>query len=114
MKTSNTSVLKIYASITDKIQSEPIAQYILLKAKKEKISGATVVKGIMGYGMSTLISSPRFWELTEKLPVIIELIDYTDKLEKFYKIIEKKLLAMKKGCMVVMEPIDIKLIKKGR
>ena len=96
------------------MDSKPAYEYILLKARNERIAGATVFRGIMGFGMSSLISSSKFWELTDKLPVVVELIDYTEKLEHFYGVIEKKLLSMKKGCMVVMEPVKIKLLKKGK
>ena len=58
-------------------------------AKEKGISGVTVYRGIMGYGQSSKhISTSKFWELTEKLPVMIEIIDRTDLLEHFYKIIE--------------------------
>ncbi len=113
MEALNTSVLKIYTSTTDKISGKIAYEYILTKARKETIAGATVFRGIMGYGMSSKISSSKFWELTEKLPIVVELIDYTAKLEKFYEVIENDLLSMKKGCMVIMEPIKIKLHKKG-
>ena len=93
---SKYSRLKIKASTTDKIGSKLLYQYLVEKAKKEGISGATVFRGIMGYGTSSKIHSSRFWELTEKLPVVIELVDTTDKLEKFFKEIEEELLSMPK------------------
>lgn len=70
-------------------------------------------RGIMGYGTSNKIHSSRFWELTEKLPVVIELVDKTEKLVTFYAGIEKELLNMPKGCLVTMEPTEILLKKKG-
>lgn len=113
-KDSNYSRLKIKASTTDKIGSKLLYQYLVEKAKAEGISGATVFRGIMGYGTSSKIHSSRFWELTEKLPVVIELVDTTDKLEKFFKEIEEELLSMPKGCLVTMEATEILLQKKGK
>ena len=112
--TPESSLLKIYASSTDKLNSKLLYEYIVLEAKKYGISGVTVYRGIMGYGMSSEISSSKFWELTEKLPVMIELIDKTEKLEEFYSQIKKDLLDMPKGCLVTMEPISIKLQKLGK
>ena len=111
---SKYSRLKIKASTTDKIGSKLLYQYLVEKAKAEGISGATVFRGIMGYGTSSKIHSSRFWELTEKLPVVIELVDTTDKLEKFFKEIEEELLSMPKGCLVTMEATEILLQKKGK
>ncbi len=68
----------------------------------------------MGYGSSSTISSSRFWELTEKLPVVIELVDTTEKLKSFYKEIEEELIHMPKGCLVYLEPAQILLQKKGQ
>ena len=108
------SILKIYASNTDKIGNELLYEHIVYLAKAKGISGVTVYRGIMGYGMSsTHVTSTRFWELTEKLPVMIEIIDLTDKLEEFYKLIESDLKGMPKGCLVSMEAVEIKLQKKG-
>ena len=108
------SILKIRASTTDRVGSKLMYQHIVELAKEEGISGATVYRGIMGYGSSSQISSSKFWELTEKLPVVIELVDETDKLEQFFKEIEEELIQMPKGCMVALEPVTILLHKKGR
>jgi PII-like signaling protein len=108
------AILKIRASTTDRVGSKLLYQYIVELAREQGISGATVFRGIMGYGSSSQISSSRFWELTEKLPVVIELVDRTDRLEAFYALIEKELISMPKGCMVALEPVSILLHKKGK
>jgi uncharacterized protein len=115
MQVTEHSILKIYASSTDKIGFELLYEYLVLKAKQYGIAGVTVYRGIMGYGMSSSkINSSRFWELTEKLPVVIEMIDKTEVLEAFYQTIEKELNSLQKGCLVSMHPIEIKLQKNGR
>jgi uncharacterized protein len=109
------SILKIYSSTTDKLDGKLLYEHIVYLAKSRGISGVTVYRGIMGFGMSSAnISSTKFWELTEKLPVMIEIIDETEKLESFYKLIEQDLKAMPKGCLVSMEPVEIKLQKSGK
>jgi PII-like signaling protein len=108
------SRLKIKASTTDKIGNKLLYQYLVEMARNKGIAGATVFRGIMGYGSSNTINSSRFWELTEKLPVVIEFVDQTEKLQLFYSQIEEELLAMPKGCLVTLEPTEILLQKKGR
>lgn len=108
------STLKIRASTTDRIGSKLLYQHIVELAKKHGIEGATVYRGIMGYGSSSKITSSRFWELTEKLPVVIELVDRTEKLRDFFYKIEQDLQNMPKGCMVALEPTEILLKKKGK
>ena len=67
----------------------------------------------MGYGLSSPISAPGFWEMTEKLPVMIGIIDNNEVINEFYKLIEPDLLKMPKGCLVIVEPITVKLHKSG-
>jgi PII-like signaling protein len=110
---SKYSRLKIKASTTDKIGTKLLYQHLVELAHRKGIAGSTVFRGIMGYGSSNAIRSSRFWELTEKLPVVIEFVDQTEKLELFYRDIEEVLLGMSKGCLVTMEPTEILLQKKG-
>lgn len=114
MENNETSVLKIYASTTDRIGSRLLYEHIVELARDKSISGVTVYRGIMGYGLSSKINSAKFWELTEKLPVMIEIIDKTSVLNDFYNYIEPELLKMEKGCIVVLEPVVVKLHKKGK
>ncbi len=115
METGDFSVLKIYASSTDKMGNKLLYEEIVYTARRNGISGITVYRGIMGFGQSSKhISSSKFWELTEKLPITIEIIDKTDTLENFYAMIEPDLLEIQKGCLVTIEPIKIKLSKTGK
>ena len=114
MNSSEKSILKIYASSTDQLGSGLLYEHLVVLAKEKGITGVTVYRGIMGYGLSsTRISTSRFWELTEKLPVVIEMIDKTEVLDAFYKSIENDLKSLPKGCLVTMQPIEIKLHKTG-
>jgi uncharacterized protein len=111
--TKNIVKLCLYASTTDKIHGRLFYEYIILKARKEGLSGATARRGIMGYGASSQIHTSKFWELTEKLPVVITIIDEENKIEFFYKNIEPDLQDMPKGCLVTKEIVDVKLHKTG-
>lgn len=113
METSVNAVLKIYASSTDRFGSKLLYEHIVQTANDRGVSGATVYRGIMGYGQSSHINSSKFWELTEKLPVMIEIIDTTETIENFYKLIEADLHKMPKGCLVTIEPVTVKLQKPG-
>jgi PII-like signaling protein len=114
MNSSKSSILKIYASSTDKIGNKLLFEHIVVLARGNNISGATVYRGIMGYGQSSKINSSKFWELTEKLPVVIELIDSSEKIQSFYNLIEESLKNMPKGCLVTVEDVEVKLHKTGK
>ncbi|MGC9150152.1 MAG: DUF190 domain-containing protein [Microbacter sp.] len=114
METQEYSVLKFYLSTTDLLNHKLLYEEIVQQAKAHGVTGATAYRGIMGFGKSSHILSARFWELTEKLPVMIELIDKTEVLESFYEKIEPLLESSLKGCLVTMHAVQIKLHKTGK
>ncbi|HRW63041.1 MAG TPA: DUF190 domain-containing protein [Bacteroidales bacterium] len=107
------SILRIYASSTDKVHGNLLYEDIVYRAKESGISGATVFRGVLGYGASSTIHTSRFWELTEKLPILIEIIDEKNKIETFYSQIEPVLKNMPKGCLVSIDPTQIRFYKSG-
>jgi len=113
MESKTESIMKIYASNTDMLGTKLFYEHIVYLAKEKGIAGVTVYRGVMGYGLSSPIHTSRFWDLTEKLPVVIEMVDETDKLEQFFSAIKSDIERMPKGCLVTMEQVKIKLNKPG-
>lgn len=113
MENLSHSVMKVYASTTDRLGSQLLYEAVVYRAREAGISGATVYRGVMGYGLSSHIHTSKFWELTEKLPVVIELIDRREKIEGFYSLIAPELSALPKGCLVTIAPVEVKLHKHG-
>jgi PII-like signaling protein len=113
MNSTDKSALKIHTSSTDKLGTKLLYEAIVFMAKERGIAGVTVYRGIMGYGLSSHISSSRYWELTEKLPVMIEIIDDTEILENFFKFLEHYLLKTRKGILITLEPVKVLLHKSG-
>lgn len=110
---TKTRILKVYLSSTDKYRNEPLYEKIVFFAKKNKMAGATVIKGVMGFGASSAVSSARFWPVAEKLPLIVEIIDEKKKIELFYKKLQPILEEVKKGIMVSVEKTDVVMYKSG-
>jgi hypothetical protein len=106
-------ILRIFISSTDKYKDSLLYEHIVFKAKEYGLSGATVLKGILGYGASSVIHSFKFWEVTEKLPTVIEIIDKEEKVLAFYETIKLVLDTMRYGCLVTTENINIMMFKSG-
>lgn len=87
---------------------------IVFAARRYGLAGATVLKGIMGYGSSSVVHSMKFWEITEKLPVVIEIIDQADKIEAFKVKILPWLDKIRYGCLITSERVDVVLSKSGK
>src|ERR1035437_4073355 len=110
MKTNTpNSLLRIFISSTDQVKQDLLSESIVFSAKSEGLAGATVLKGILGYGASSVIHSYKFWEIMDKLPVVIELIDEEEKIRNFYDTIRPQLESMRYGCLVTIENIEVLL-----
>lgn len=106
-------LLRIFISNTDKFRYTSLSETIVFAAKRYGLAGATVLKGVMGYGSSSKIHSARFWEITEKLPLVIEIVDEAEKIEKFTEKILPWFEKLPYGCMITVEKANIVLQKQG-
>jgi uncharacterized protein len=105
--------LRIYISSTDKLEHTPLYEAIVFEARRSGIAGATVLKGIMGYGASSEVYSNKLWELTEKIPLVVEIIDEPGKIEKFLETIRPYFDRVGKGHIITMEETSISLVRAG-
>lgn len=111
--TTSKKILRIYLSNTDKIKHEAAYEYIAYAARKYGMAGVTVFKGILGYGASCKISSEKFWSITEKYPVRMEIIDTEEKIKEFIETIKPDIDEMPKGCLITVIDTEVILLKKG-
>jgi uncharacterized protein len=113
MKSPNETVkMSIYLSSTDRFHGSLLYEAITIEAKNFGLSGATVFQGLMGYGASSRMQSTKFWELVNKHPVVIDLIDERAKVERFVYHIKSWFEEAQKGFMVTVSPIEIMLTKQ--
>lgn len=102
------SLLRIFIGEADKYEGKPLYEWIVLKAREHELAGATVLRGMMGFGANTRkIQTFRFDTLSEDMPIIIEIVDVQDKLEKFLATIEPHILAG----LVTIEKAQVKFYR---
>ncbi len=75
-------LLRIFIGESDKHNGKPLYEQIVLEARKLGLAGATVLRGIMGYGADSRMHTAKVLRLSEDLPVIIEIVDTEEKLDK--------------------------------
>ena len=112
--TKNTSLLRIYVSSSDKLKHTPLYEAVVFIAKRYGLAGTTVLRGVMGYGASSIIHSLKFWEISEKLPMVVEIVDEDDKIQKLIDTIMPYFEKMRYGCLITREKIDVILYKTGK
>ena len=110
---SEVKILRIFISSTDKFKHASLYEVIVFAAKRNGLAGATVLKGFMGFGASSTVYSQKFWEITVKLPIVVEIIDESEKIEKFTETIMPYFDKIKHGGIITQEKATIVLHKQG-
>ena len=100
-------LLRFYVSNTDKVKHTSVYEALAFAAKRYGMAGTTVYKGIMGYGAKSKLRSDKFWELTEKIPVIVEIVDEASKIKAFVDKVMPVIQKLPKGCMVTCQNVDV-------
>jgi len=77
------TLLRIFIGDSDMYQGKPLYEAIVLKARERHLAGATVLKGIMGFGKNSRLHSAKLLELSTDLPVVIEIIDTEENISQF-------------------------------
>ena len=104
-------LLKIYLAEGERYQGLPLFEWIIREAKHVGLAGASVFKGVEGFGATREIHTTRILRLSEKLPVLIEIVDKIENIDNFIPIIEP---VIGEG-MVTVQKIDIRVVKiKGQ
>ena len=76
-------VMRIYLDNADTFEGKPLWQHLVHEAKARGIAGATVFKGVAGMGAHSELHTFEIWSLSQKLPLVIEMIDEEAKLRSF-------------------------------
>ncbi len=75
-------LLRIFVGESDHYEGKALYEQIVLKARELNLAGATVVRGIMGFGADSRMHSAKVLRLSEDLPVVIEIVDTEENLNK--------------------------------
>jgi len=82
-------LVRIYIGESDRLNGKPLYQTIVEMLRREKISGATVFRGIAGYGARSHLHTANILRLSQDLPVVIEVVDSEDNIQRILPEIEK-------------------------
>ena len=98
-------LLRIFVGETDTFKGKPLYESIVLKARELNLAGATVFRGIMGYGATSRIHSAKLLRLSEDLPVMIEIVDIEENIKKLMPFLDE---TVKEGLITMEKVIVIK------
>ncbi len=103
-------LLRIFIGESDRYEGKPLYKHLIEMFKKEGLAGATVLRGISGFGKTSRIHTTSILRLSTDLPVVVEVVDQKEKIEK----IKPKLLEIVKEGLVTEEKVRIILYKGNK
>lgn len=82
-------LLRIFIGESDRWRGKPLYEAIILKAREEGIAGATMLRGMMGFGANSRIHTAKILRLSEDLPIVVEIVDNAEKIERLLPLIDE-------------------------
>jgi PII-like signaling protein len=104
---SEAKLLRIFIGESDRYHGKSVYEEIVLKAREVNLAGATVIKGIMGFGANSKIHTSKLLTLSEDLPLIIEIVDTLEKIESFIPVVNEIFEKAQIGGLVTVEKADV-------
>ena len=81
-------LLRIFIGESARHEGKPLYEAIVLKAREQRLAGATVIRGAMGFGRSSHIHTSKILRLSYDLPLVIEIIDSEERINAFLPILD--------------------------
>jgi uncharacterized protein len=104
------TLMRIHIGESDKWHSKPLHEAIVELLRKEGFSGATVLRGVAGYGGSSIYHTDKLLRLSQDLPLIVEVVEYAERIEK----ILPRLDEMLDGGLITLEKVRVILYRAGK
>ncbi len=100
-------LLRIHIGELDRARHKPLFEVLVGEARAAGLSGATVLRGIESFGASSVVHRARLLELSEDLPIVVEIVDTEEKIRIFLERIDPILDEAGCGVLMTMEKVEI-------
>lgn len=104
------ALMRIHIGESDKWHGKPLYEAIVELLRKEGFSGATVLRGVGGYGGASVYHTDKLLRLSQDLPIIVEVVEYPERIEK----ILPRLDEMVDGGLITLEKVRVILYRPGK
>jgi PII-like signaling protein len=103
-------LLRIFVGESDKHEGKPLYEWLVLEAREAGLAGATVLRGIEGFGAHSRLHTAKILRLSEDLPIVVEIVDAREKIEAFMPIVDH---AIREG-LATLERVQVHFYRGGR
>jgi PII-like signaling protein len=104
------TLMRIHIGESDKWHGRPLHEAIVEILRKEGFSGATVLRGVAGFGGSSVYHTDKILRLSQDLPLIVEVVEYTERIEKILHQLDEML----DGGLITLEKVRVILYRAGK
>lgn len=102
-------LLRIFIGESDQHEGMPLYEWIVRRARESGLAGATVLRGLEGYGAHSRLHTAKILRLSSDLPIVIEIVDTEEKIEAFLPIIDD---AVDEG-LATVERVEVRFYRSG-
>ena len=103
-------LLRVFIGESDRHEGQPLYEWIVRQARERGLAGATVLRGIMGFGAHSRVHTFRIERLSEDLPIVVELVDTREHLEAFLSVLDS---AVQEG-LATFEKAQVRFYRPGK
>lgn len=103
------TLMRIHIGESDHWHGKPLYQAIVEMLRREKFSGVTVLRGVGGYGGSSVYHTEKVLRLSQDLPIVIEVVEFNERIEQ----ILPQLDSMVEGGLITLEKVRVILYRSG-
>ena len=96
-------LLRIFIGESDRHGHQPLYESIVLQARETGLAGATVLRGVMGFGKNSVLHTAKILRLSEDLPMVVEIVDSLEKIERFLPVLDELI----KDGLVTVEKVKV-------
>jgi uncharacterized protein len=96
-------LLRIFIGESDTWHGKPLYEAIVMRVREEGLAGATVLRGIEGFGADSRIHTSRILRLSEDLPVVVEIVDTAENIDRVLPLLDE----MVTEGMVTLERVEV-------
>lgn len=100
---ADAELIRVFIGESDKHHGRPLYEVIVEEARRRELAGATVLRGIMGYGASSRVYTSKILQLSEDLPLVIEIVDEPNRIADFVRYLDE---VVKEG-LVTQEKVHV-------
>jgi uncharacterized protein len=103
-------LLRIFIGESDRWEGKPLFEAIVRKAREQGLAGATVLRGLEGFGAHSRVHTAKVLRLSEDLPIVVEIVDQAERIDAFLPTID----AMVSEGMITLEKVQVVAYRHDR